>query len=178
LSYHYRIFEDLSHSILFESPTFNSIKEDTLQDIVLRNHLNPLLKHRITDSFAGIEIDNPITVGYMYMMKLNHMVENKIHSRSTGPYNLITQQPLKGKSKMGGQRIGEMELWSFEAYGTAYTILEMLSLKSDDLRSRKQHQSQPNRHLLFYYLPEMFKVLQKELLLMSYYTKISILSSS
>nr|AML60627.1 RNA polymerase subunit beta [Moramonas marocensis] len=178
LSYNHRIFEDLSHSLLFESPTFNSIKEDTLQDIILRNHLNPLLKHRITDSFAGIEIDNPITVGYMYMMKLNHMVENKIHSRSTGPYNLITQQPLKGKSKMGGQRIGEMELWSFEAYGTAYTILEMLSLKSDDLRSRKQHQSQPNRHLLSYYLPEMFKVLQKELLLMSYYTKISILSCS
>ena len=83
--------------------------------------------------------DNPVTVGYMYMLKLHHLVDDKIHARSTGPYSLVTQQPLGGKAQFGGQRFGEMEVWALEAYGAAHTLQEILTVKSDDVVGRVKH---------------------------------------
>ena len=88
------------------------------------------------DGRTGERFDRPITVGYMYMLKLNHLVDDKMHARSTGPYSLVTQQPLGGKAQFGGQRFGEMEVWALEAYGAAYTLQEMLTVKSDDVQGR------------------------------------------
>src|SRR6202020_2449684 len=82
--------------------------------------------------------DQPVTVGYIYMLKLNHMVDDKLHARSVGPYSLVTQQPLGGKAQQGGQRLGEMEVWALEAYGAAYTLQEMLTIKSDDVTGRNR----------------------------------------
>ena len=88
--------------------------------------------------------DNPVTVGYMYFLKLHHLVDDKIHARSTGPYSLVTQQPLGGKAQFGGQRFGEMEVWALEAYGAAYTLQEMLTVKSDDVKGRVQAPTRPS----------------------------------
>ena len=90
----------------------------------------------LRDGRSGEEFDNPVTVGYMYMLKLHHLVDDKIHARSTGPYSLVTQQPLGGKAQFGGQRFGEMEVWALEAYGAAYTLQEILTVKSDDVVGR------------------------------------------
>ena len=86
------------------------------------------------DGRTGEQFERPVTVGYMYMLKLNHLVDDKMHARSTGPYSLVTQQPLGGKAQFGGQRFGEMEVWALEAYGAAYTLQEMLTVKSDDVQ--------------------------------------------
>ena len=117
------------------------------------------------DGRTGKAFKNPVTVGYTYFMKLNHLVEDKIHQRSIGPYSLITQQPLGGKAQFGGQRFGEMEVWALEAYGAAYTLQEMLTIKSDDVLGRtKAYESiikgQPVRET---YIPESFSVLVREL---------------
>ena len=88
------------------------------------------------DGRTGEAFDNPVTVGYMYFLKLDHLVDDKIHARSTGPYSLVTQQPLGGKAQFGGQRFGEMEVWALEAYGAAYTLQEILTVKSDDVVGR------------------------------------------
>jgi DNA-directed RNA polymerase subunit beta len=93
---------------------------------------------RLRDGRTGEYLDNEATVGYIYMMKLVHMVEDKIHARAVGPYSLITQQPLGGKARFGGQRFGEMEVWALEGYGAAYTLQEMLTVKSDDVRGRNR----------------------------------------
>ena len=92
----------------------------------------------LCDGRTGEEFDRPVTVGYMYMLKLNHLVDDKMHARSTGPYSLVTQQPLGGKAQFGGQRFGEMEVWALEAYGAAYTLQEMLTVKSDDVAGTDQ----------------------------------------
>ena len=116
-------------------------------------------------SRTGEKFDNPVTVGYMYYLKLHHLVDDKIHARSTGPYSLVTQQPLGGKAQFGGQRFGEMEVWALEAYGAAYTLQEILTVKSDDVVGRvKTYEAivkgqpvpQPG-------IPEAFRVLMKEL---------------
>lgn len=91
---------------------------------------------RLDDGRTGERFDQPVTVGYIYMLKLHHLVDDKIHARSTGPYSLITQQPLGGKARTGGQRFGEMEVWGLEAYGAAYVLQEMLTVKSDDVEGR------------------------------------------
>ena len=91
---------------------------------------------RLNDGRTGEPFDRDVTVGYMYMLKLNHLVDDKMHARSTGPYSLVTQQPLGGKAQFGGQRFGEMEVWALEAYGAAYTLQEMLTVKSDDVQGR------------------------------------------
>ena len=109
-------------------------------------------KVTLRDGRTGEPFDRPITVGYIYMLKLHHLVEDKIHARSTGPYSLITQQPLGGKAQFGGQRFGEMEVWALEAYGAANILQELLTVKSDDVLGRVQT-----------YVPESFKVLIKEL---------------
>ena len=117
------------------------------------------------DGRNGEPFDNKVTVGYIYMLKLNHMVEDKIHQRSIGPYSLITQQPLGGKAQFGGQRFGEMEVWALEAYGAAHTLQEILTIKSDDVTGRsKAYESiikgEPIRKIN---IPESFNVLVREL---------------
>ena len=122
-------------------------------------------KIQLRDGRTGEFFNNPVTVGYMYMLKLHHLVDDKIHARSTGPYSLVTQQPLGGKAQFGGQRFGEMEVWALEAYGAAHTLQEILTVKSDDVIGRvKTYESivkgesipEPG-------IPESFKVLIKEL---------------
>ena len=109
--------------------------------------------------------EQPVTVGVMYMMKLHHLVEDKIHARSTGPYSLVTQQPLGGKAQFGGQRLGEMEVWALEAYGAAYTLQEMFTVKSDDVagRTRMYEAIVKGENTLEPGLPESFNVMVKEL---------------
>ncbi len=122
-------------------------------------------KRVLYDGYSGESFDKPVTVGYSYIMKLNHMVEDKIHARSIGPYALITQQPLGGKAQFGGQRFGEMEVWALEAYGAAYTLNEMLTIKSDDTEGRvRAYEAICNRHLIQPSSnPESFNVIINEL---------------
>jgi DNA-directed RNA polymerase subunit beta len=122
-------------------------------------------KQILRDGRTGEPFDQPVTVGYIYMMKLVHLVEDKIHARSTGPYSLITQQPLGGKAQFGGQRFGEMEVWALEAYGAAYTLQEMLTVKSDDVVGRvKTYEAiVKGEDIAHPHVPESFKVLVKEL---------------
>ncbi|MBA2454883.1 MAG: DNA-directed RNA polymerase subunit beta, partial [Chloroflexia bacterium] len=117
------------------------------------------------DGRTGEKFDRPVTVGYMYMLKLVHLVEDKIHARSTGPYSLVTQQPLGGKAQFGGQRFGEMEVWALEAYGAAHTLQEMLTVKSDDVVGRvKTYEAiVKGDEITESGVPESFKVLVKEL---------------
>ncbi len=123
------------------------------------------LQQLLRDGKTGVVYDNPVTIGVMTMLKLHHLVEDKVHARSTGPYSLVTQQPLGGKAQFGGQRFGEMEVWALEAYGAAYTLQEMLTVKSDDVLGRvKTYESivkgepieEPG-------IPASFRVLVKEL---------------
>ena len=117
------------------------------------------------DGRTGEPFDRPVTVGYMYMLKLNHLVDDKMHARSTGPYSLVTQQPLGGKAQFGGQRFGEMEVWALEAYGAAYTLQEMLTVKSDDVngRTRIYKNIVDGDHRMEAGMPESFNVLVKEI---------------
>ena len=119
----------------------------------------------LRDGRNGEEFDGPVTVGYMYMLKLHHLVADKIHARSTGPYSLVTQQPLGGKAQFGGQRFGEMEVWALEAYGAAHTLQEMLTIKSDDVTGRvKAYEAiVKGENIPKPGIPESFKVLVKEL---------------
>ena len=122
-------------------------------------------KVKLTDGRTGESFDQPITVGYIYMMKLVHLVEDKIHARSTGPYSLITQQPLGGKAQFGGQRFGEMEVWALEAYSGAYNLQEILTVKSDDVvgRVRTYEAIVKGDDVVHPGVPESFQVLLKEL---------------
>ena len=119
----------------------------------------------LRDGRTGQAFDRPVTVGYMYVLKLNHLVDDKMHARSTGPYSLVTQQPLGGKAQFGGQRFGEMEVWALEAYGAAYTLQEMLTVKSDDVsgRTRMYKNIVDGDHRMQAGMPESFNVLLKEL---------------
>jgi DNA-directed RNA polymerase subunit beta len=119
----------------------------------------------LIDGRSGDSFDERVTVGYIYMMKLSHLVDDKIHARSTGPYSLVTQQPLGGKAQFGGQRFGEMEVWAMEAYGAAYALQEFLTVKSDDVlgRTRMYESIVKGEHVLEAGLPESFNVLLKEL---------------
>jgi len=120
---------------------------------------------QLFDGLTGEPFANPVTVGVMYMLKLHHLVDNKIHARSTGPYSLVTQQPLGGKAQFGGQRLGEMEVWALEAYGAAYTLKEFLTVKSDDVEGRVTMYERivKGNNFLEARLPESFHVLVKEL---------------
>ena len=122
-------------------------------------------KTQLYDGRTGLPFDNRVTVGYMYYLKLHHLVDDKIHARSTGPYSLVTQQPLGGKAQFGGQRFGEMEVWALEAYGAAYTLQEILTVKSDDVVGRvKTYESiVKGNNIPKPGIPESFKVLIKEL---------------
>lgn len=146
-------------------PVFDSANEEDLQNIVKLSGINPSGKTTLYDGRTGEPFDNPVTVGCVYMLKLHHLVDDKIHARSTGPYSLVTQQPLGGKAQFGGQRFGEMEVWALEAYGAAYTLQEILTVKSDDVVGRvKTYEAiVKGENIPEPGVPESFKVLVKEL---------------
>jgi DNA-directed RNA polymerase subunit beta len=148
-----------------ESPVFNGTTEQEIRDLLKQAKLPEDGKALVFDGFTGQPFDQKITVGQIYMVKLNHLVDEKIHARSIGPYSLVTQQPLGGKAHFGGQRFGEMEVWALEAYGAAYTLQEMLTVKSDDVlgRSRIYEAIVKGEHRLTPGTPESFNVLVKEL---------------
>jgi DNA-directed RNA polymerase subunit beta len=118
------------------TPVFDGISENEIKELLVKAGLPPSGKHPLFDGMTGEKLHSEVTVGYIYIMKLYHLVDDKIHARSTGPYSLITQQPLGGKAQFGGQRFGEMEVWALEAYGAAYTLQELLTAKSDDVEGR------------------------------------------
>ena len=147
------------------TPVFDGAKESDIQELFEKQGLNPTGKFPIRDGRTGELLDAEVTVGYMYMLKLYHMVEDKIHARSIGPYSLVTQQPLGGKAQFGGQRFGEMEVWALEAYGASYTLQEMLTVKSDDIVGRlKTYEAiVKGESIPTPGIPESFRVLTKEL---------------
>ncbi|ACX52627.1 DNA-directed RNA polymerase, beta subunit [Ammonifex degensii KC4] len=151
--------------IKISSPIFHGAKEEDIFETLERAGLPRNGKVTLYDGRTGEPFDNPVTVGYIYMMKLAHLVDDKIHARSTGPYSLVTQQPLGGKAQFGGQRFGEMEVWALEAYGAAYTLQEMLTVKSDDVVGRvKTYEAiVKGENVPEPGVPESFKVLIKEL---------------
>ena len=146
-------------------PVFDSANEEDMQNMVKLSGINPSGKTVLYDGRTGEPFDNPVTVGCVYMLKLHHLVDDKIHARSTGPYSLVTQQPLGGKAQFGGQRFGEMEVWALEAYGAAYTLQEILTVKSDDVVGRvKTYEAiVKGENIPEPGVPESFKVLVKEL---------------
>jgi DNA-directed RNA polymerase subunit beta len=147
------------------SPVFDGASEETIEDELERSGLPRTGKVRLRDGRTGDEFDRDITVGYIYMLKLAHLVEDKIHARSTGPYSLVTQQPLGGKAQFGGQRFGEMEVWALEAYGASHILQEILTVKSDDIVGRvKAYEAiVKGENTLEAGIPESFRVLVKEL---------------
>ena len=148
-----------------ETPVFDGAKDYEIQELLEKAGLSKDGKTIVYDGRTGEEFDHPITVGIMYMLKLHHLVDDKIHARSTGPYSLVTQQPLGGKAQFGGQRFGEMEVWALEAYGAAYTLQEMITTKSDDVVGRvKTYEAiVKGENIPKPGIPEGFKVLVKEL---------------
>ncbi len=147
------------------TPVFGGATEKEILEIFKKANLPKIGKTKLFDGRSGQPFDNPITVGYVYMLKLAHLVDDKIHARSTGPYSLVTQQPLGGKAQFGGQRFGEMEVWALEAYGAAYTLQELLTVKSDDVIGRvKTYEAiVKGENVPEPGVPESFKVLIKEL---------------
>jgi DNA-directed RNA polymerase subunit beta len=147
------------------SPVFDGAREEEIFQLLKRAELPETGQAKLYDGRTGLSFEQPVTVGVMYMMKLHHLVEDKIHARSTGPYSLVTQQPLGGKAQFGGQRLGEMEVWALEAYGAAYTLQEMLTVKSDDVagRTRMYEAIVKGENTLEPGLPESFNVMVKEL---------------
>ena len=147
------------------TPIFNGADEQDIADTLELAGLEPDGKSWLYDGRTGDRFDNRVTVGYVYFLKLHHLVDDKIHARSTGPYSLVTQQPLGGKAQFGGQRFGEMEVWALEAYGAAYTLQEILTVKSDDVTGRvRTYESIVKGHNVPKPgVPESFKVLVKEL---------------
>ena len=147
------------------TPVFDGAHEKDIRDMLEEANLSTDGKTWLTDGRTGRKFDNPVTVGIMYYLKLHHLVDDKIHARSTGPYSLVTQQPLGGKAQFGGQRFGEMEVWALEAYGAAYTLQEILTVKSDDVVGRvKTYESiVKGYNIPKPGVPESFKVLIKEL---------------
>jgi len=152
-------------SIYCATPIFNSAGEEEIKGLLVKAGLPKDGKAALHDGRSGEKISDAITVGYIYVMKLLHLVDDKIHARSTGPYSLVTQQPLGGKAQFGGQRFGEMEVWALEAYGAAYTLQEMLTIKSDDVVGRvKTYESiVKGENIEKPGIPESFKVLIKEM---------------
>ncbi len=147
------------------TPVFDGANENDIKECLEMAGLRGDGKTIVYDGRTGEPFDNPVTVGYMYYLKLHHLVDDKIHARSTGPYSLVTQQPLGGKAQFGGQRFGEMEVWALEAYGAAYTLQEILTVKSDDVIGRVKtfEAIVKGKNVPKPGIPESFKVLIKEL---------------
>jgi DNA-directed RNA polymerase subunit beta len=157
--------DNLRNGIPIASPVFDGAREEDIVGMLEHAGLHRSGQVRLTDGRTGDVFDRPVTVGYIYMLKLHHLVDDKIHARSIGPYSLVTQQPLGGKAQFGGQRFGEMEVWALEAYGSAYTLQEMLTVKSDDVSGRtKTYEAIVRGDDNFQSgIPESFNVLVKEL---------------
>ena len=156
---------NLTNGIPISTPVFDGAHEDDIVDMLKKAGLETSGQVTLTDGLTGETFDRKVTVGYIYMLKLHHLVDDKIHARSIGPYSLVTQQPLGGKAQFGGQRFGEMEVWALEAYGAAYTLQEMLTVKSDDVSGRTKIYESIVRGDDTYEagIPESFNVLVKEL---------------
>ncbi len=156
---------NLREGVPMATPVFDGIKEKDIKSLLKLADLPESGQEQLYDGRTGEAFDRPITVGYMHMLKLNHLVDDKMHARSTGPYSLVTQQPLSGKAQFGGQRFGEMEVWALEAYGAAHTLREMLTVKSDDVTGRaKMYKSIVDGvNLTESVMPESFNVLVKEI---------------
>jgi DNA-directed RNA polymerase subunit beta len=157
--------EQLSTGVRFSTPAFDGARESDIEDMLELAELQRNGKSTMFNGITGEAFSEEVTVGIMYMLKLHHLVDEKIHARSTGPYSLVTQQPLGGKAQFGGQRLGEMEVWALEAYGAAYTLQEFLTVKSDDVvgRTRMYESIVKGEKVLEPGLPESFNVLVKEL---------------
>jgi DNA-directed RNA polymerase subunit beta len=147
------------------SPVFDGAEEDEIKKCLEAAGLPITGQTTLYDGRTGEAFDKKVTVGIMYIMKLHHLVDDKLHARSIGPYSLVTQQPLGGKAQFGGQRLGEMEVWAMESYGAAYSLQEFLTVKSDDVagRTRMYERIVKGNNVLEAGLPESFKVLMKEL---------------
>jgi len=147
------------------TPVFDGAHESEIKAMLKLADLPESGQTMLFDGRTGEGFDRKVTVGYMHMLKLNHLVDDKMHARSTGPYSLVTQQPLGGKAQFGGQRFGEMEVWALEAYGAAYTLQEMLTVKSDDVPGRNQMYKNivDGNHEMAAGMPESFNVLVKEI---------------
>jgi DNA-directed RNA polymerase subunit beta len=147
------------------TPVFDGINDKEIYELMSKAKLDLDGKSVLYDGQTGERFDERISVGYMYMIKLDHMVDDKLHARSIGPYSLVTQQPLGGKAQNGGQRFGEMEVWALEAYGAAYTLQELLTIKSDDLigRNKTYEAIIKQKPLPDVVVPEAFRVFVKEL---------------
>ncbi|RTZ63014.1 MAG: DNA-directed RNA polymerase subunit beta [Gammaproteobacteria bacterium] len=157
--------DNLRGGVPMATPVFDGASEAEIKKLLKLAGLPESGQTFLIDGRTGEKFDRPVTVGYMYMLKLNHLVDDKMHARSTGPYSLITQQPLGGKAQFGGQRFGEMEVWALEAYGAAYTLQEMLTVKSDDVIGRTAMYENIVRgdHRMEAAVPESFNVLEKEI---------------
>ena len=157
--------DNLRGGVPMATPVFDGASESEIKNLLALAGLPRDGQTRLFDGRTGDPFDRPVTVGYMYMMKLNHLVDDKMHARSTGPYSLVTQQPLGGKAQFGGQRFGEMEVWALEAYGAAYTLQEMLTVKSDDVNGRTKMYKNivDDEHRMEAGMPESFNVLMKEI---------------
>jgi DNA-directed RNA polymerase subunit beta len=160
-----RLAANLRSGIPMSTPVFDGAREDEIKRMLELAGLPRTGQTTLYDGRTGNAFDRPVTVGYMYIMKLNHLVDDKMHARSTGPYSLVTQQPLGGKAQFGGQRFGEMEVWALEAYGAAYTLQEMLTVKSDDVNGRTKMYKNivDGDHRMEAGMPESFNVLLKEI---------------
>jgi len=130
------VAESLTRGAFMGSPVFDGAREGEIKALLRQSGLPESGKTFLYDGMSGNKFEQPVTVGYIYMLKLSHLVDDKIHARSIGPYSLITQQPLGGKAQFGGQRFGEMEVWALEAYGAAFILQELLTAKSDDVYGR------------------------------------------
>ena len=157
--------ENLIDGMPTATPVFDGAAEEEIKNLLKMADLSETGQFELRNGRTGELFDRPITVGYMYMLKLNHLVDDKMHARSTGPYSLVTQQPLGGKAQFGGQRFGEMEVWALEAYGAAYTLQEMLTVKSDDVQGRTKMYKNivDGEHEMDAGMPESFNVLVKEI---------------
>ena len=161
----FELAENLRQGVPMATPVFDGAAEREIKDMLELAGIDESGQVALFDGRSGEAFDRQVTVGIMYMLKLNHLVDDKMHARSTGSYSLVTQQPLGGKAQFGGQRFGEMEVWALEAYGAAYTLQEMLTVKSDDVAGRTKmyknivdgdHRMEPG-------MPESFNVLIKEI---------------
>ncbi|MEM6301953.1 MAG: DNA-directed RNA polymerase subunit beta, partial [Pseudomonadota bacterium] len=161
----FELAKNLTAGVPMATPVFDGAAESAIKELLKLADMPDSGQLTLFDGRTGDTFERPVTVGYMYMLKLNHLVDDKMHARSTGSYSLVTQQPLGGKAQFGGQRFGEMEVWALEAYGAAYTLQEMLTVKSDDVAGRTKmyknivdgdHRMEPG-------MPESFNVLVKEI---------------
>ena len=157
--------ENIQNGVPIATPVFDGAKEQDVTTMLELAELPNSGQTYLWDGRTGEKFDRPVTVGTIYMLKLHHLVEDKIHARSTGPYSLVTQQPLGGKAQLGGQRFGEMEVWALEAYGASYTLQDILTVKSDDVAGRtKVYETIVKGNNNFESgIPESFNVLVKEI---------------